>query len=174
MTTTMTQTQNDIQNPDAIDPLPAPEQYEPGTILTVRMRGHSRSPGGLDYFAPAVVLDQFDPDGQISILVWDSSAGTHYHASYPIREIANRGDGPKRQPYVTQSNIGKVLFSPAKFEDLTVAIDVILHRLSRIEKDLAGTEPAAAPVPAAAPSATPIKSPPSAGTIHPPITVNKK
>src|SRR5580658_3630749 len=81
--------------------LAEPRRFEPGTILTLRMRGHSRSPvSGQDYFAPAVVLDQFLPGGEISVLIWDSSAGTHYNASYAIRELGVRGSGNEREMYV--------------------------------------------------------------------------
>lgn len=100
--------------------LKLPPAYETGTILTIRMRGHSRSPvPGQDYFAPAVVLEQFQPDGEISCLVWDSSAGTHYNASYPVRDIGVRGEGREREMYEMQSNIGEVLFSPQRMRDLT-------------------------------------------------------
>ena len=96
--------------------LEAPREFEPGTILTLRMRGHSRSPvAGQEYFAPAVVLEQFAPGGEISVLVWDSSAGTHYNASYPIRDVSSRGTGSEREMYVVQDNIGEVLFSPREF-----------------------------------------------------------
>src|SRR5580704_7417406 len=92
--------------------LAPPVTYEPGTILTVRMRGHSRSPvPGYEYFAPAVVLEQFMPNGEISVLIWDSSAGTHYNPSYPVRELDVRGSGPERELYELQSNVGQVLFS---------------------------------------------------------------
>ena len=93
-----------------------PRRFEPGTILTLRMRGHSRSPvAGQDYFAPAVVLDQFMPGGEISVLIWDSSAGTHYNGAYAIRELGVRGQGAEREMYELQSNVGEVLFSPEAF-----------------------------------------------------------
>ena len=97
-------------------PLDPPRRFEPGTILTLRMRGHSRSPvAGQDYFAPAVVLDQFMPGGELSVLIWDSSAGTHYNASYAVRELSSRGEGNQREMYELTSNVGEVLFSPEAF-----------------------------------------------------------
>ena len=100
-----------------------PRRFEPGTILTLRMRGHSRSPvAGQDYFAPAVVLDQFRPGGEISVLIWDSSAGTHYNASYAIRELGVRGEGNQREMYELQSNVGEVLFSPEAFASAVASV----------------------------------------------------
>src|SRR5580698_2356985 len=108
----------------SLDP---PRRFEPGTILTLRMRGHSRSPvAGQDYFAPAVVLDQFMPGGEISVLIWDSSAGTHYNGSYAIRELGVRGQGSEREMYELQSNVGEVLFSPEAFA-AAVASTGLLH-----------------------------------------------
>lgn len=125
--------------------LPAPRRFEPGTILTLRMRGHSRSPvAGQDYFAPAVVLEQFMPQGEISVLIWDSSAGTHYNASYAIRELGARGAGAEREMYVLADNIGEVLFSPARFARLCELVDafdeqffVANNKSSRNTEDIA-------------------------------------
>ena len=114
MSTSNTLTQYPPLSRDAT--LAPPRRFEPGTILTLRMRGHSRSPvAGQDYFAPAVVLDQFMPGGELSVLIWDSSAGTHYNASYAVRELSSRGEGNQREMYELQSNMGDVLFSPEAF-----------------------------------------------------------
>jgi hypothetical protein len=134
-------------DPNALVPPPGPEpprRFEPGTILTLRMRGHSRSPvSGQDYFAPAVVLDQFLPGGEISVLIWDSSAGTHYNASYAIRELGVRGSGNEREMYVLTDNIGEVLFSPEAFaslcrsqDSLREAVYVMTERANRNHDDL--------------------------------------
>ena len=85
------------------------------------MPGHSRT-GGQEYFAPAVVLQQYEPNGEIDALVWDASAGNAFVHGYAIRDLGSRDtmvtdkDGnlvPGRTQYVIQSNIGQVLFSPA-------------------------------------------------------------
>jgi hypothetical protein len=127
-----------------VKPLPEPRRFEPGTILTLRMRGHSRSPvSGQEYFAPAVVLEQFMPGGEISVLIWDSSAGTHYNASYAIRELGVRGSGNEREMYVLTDNIGDVLFSPEAFaslcrsqDSLREAVYVMTGRANRNHDDL--------------------------------------
>src|SRR5437762_12146830 len=86
-------------------PLPPPQRLAVGTILTLKMRGHSRT-SGQDYYAPAIVLAQHTPNGEIEVLVWDSSAGAHFNHSYPIREVGVRGDGNEREMYVAADNIG--------------------------------------------------------------------
>jgi hypothetical protein len=115
--------------PPSLDP---PRVFEPGTILTLRMRGHTRSPNQSEYFAPAVVLEQFMPGGEISVLIWDSSAGTHYNASYPVRDLGVRGEGGSRDTYELRSNVGDVLFSPAAFASMTDGVDTLTLAYSRM------------------------------------------
>lgn len=123
--------------------LPPPMLLEQGTIVTIRMRGHTRSPGGLEYFSPAIVLAQYMPHGEIDALVWDSSAGTHFANGYQIRDLGTRGDGAEREMYEIQSNIGEILFSPQQFSEtveqsawMRGVIQGMDKRLSQIEKDL--------------------------------------
>jgi hypothetical protein len=98
-----------------------PQRLEIGSIVTLRMRGHSRTEGK-EYFAPAIVLDQHQPNGEIEALVFDPTAGTHYNPSYQIRDISSRGEGATRELYEVQSNIGQVLFSPETFEQVQQAV----------------------------------------------------
>jgi len=116
--------------PPALEP---PQQLEVGSIVTLRMRGHTRTQG-LEYFAPAVVLNQHSPNGEIEVLIWDSTAGTHYNPAYPIRDLSSRGEGPERELYVVQSNIGKVLFSPDAFALMNVVTENIMDRLAALEQ----------------------------------------
>jgi hypothetical protein len=116
--------------------LAPPRQLEIGTILTLRMRGHSRT-NGEDYYAPAVVLKQHRPNGEIEVMIWDSTAGTHYNAAYPIRDISSRGEGAGRELY-EESNIGQVLFSPVRFAE---AMDLVLdmqQEMLNLQIDVAG------------------------------------
>ena len=77
--------------------LPEPQQLPQGSIVTLRMRGHSRT-NGQEYYAPAVVLAQYaNITGDIEVLIWDSTAGTHYNAAYPVRDLSTRGDGAERR-----------------------------------------------------------------------------
>ena len=122
-----------------VKPLPPAMRLEVGSIVTLRMRGHSRT-NGQEYYAPAVVLNQYPDDlGTIEALVWDSSAGTHYNGSYPTRELGIRGDGPDRETFELQSNIGQVLFSPDQFALVILQVDELQARVARIEKKLSGT-----------------------------------
>jgi hypothetical protein len=117
-----------------ISKLPPAQRLELGSIVTIRMRGHSRSPGGLEYFAPAVVLDQYNDDyGSIDALVWDSSAGNSYAHGYHVRELGVRGEGSTRETYELQSNIGEVLFSPHEFSLALLAIGSLQNRVNTLE-----------------------------------------
>ena len=116
--------------------LAPPWQFEIGTILTLRMRGHSRT-NGEDYYAPAVVLKQHQPNGEIEVMIWDSTAGTHYNAAYPIRDISSRGEGVERELH-EESNIGQVLFSPMRFaEAVGLALDM-QREILNLQIDVAG------------------------------------
>jgi hypothetical protein len=123
--------------PPSLDP---PRVFEPGTILTLRMRGHTRSPNQSEYFAPAVVLEQFMPGGEISVLIWDSSAGTHYNGSYPVRDLGVRGEGGSRETYELRSNVGDVLFSPAAFANMTDGVDTLALAYSRMRERISALE----------------------------------
>lgn len=111
-----------------------------GTILTIRMQGHSRT-NGQEYFAPAIVLDQFDDQqGSIEALVFDATAGTHYQHSYPIRDLSTRGDGNEREVYELRSNIGNILFRPDEFLRVSHLLSDLVDRVARLEHQLPKVE----------------------------------
>lgn len=111
--------------------LAPPQRLEQGSIVTLRMRGHQRT-AGQEYFAAAVVLDQHMPNGEIEVLIWDPTAGTHYNNSYPIREVSSRGEGPEREMYEVQSNIGTILFSPEAFAQQGLRIGALLDMVETL------------------------------------------
>ena len=115
-----------LQHKHGLDRVPAPQTLETGTMVLLRMAAHSRSPNQQEYFAPAVVLAQYEPNGEIDALVWDASAGNAFVHGYAIRDLGTRDTANGREQYVIQSNIGQVLFSPAAFlnleSDVTMAI----------------------------------------------------
>jgi len=121
-------------------PLVPPRKYAVGTILTLRMAGHLRSPvPGQEYWAPAVVLEQYMPNGEISALVWDASAGSHYVASYPVRDvdarpvIQNGLATGATELYEKRSNVGDVLFAPDEFASVKDAVDTLTLAYSRLK-----------------------------------------
>lgn len=134
------QAQTDL-HPDMepVRKLPPPVVLETGTILTLRKPGHLRSPiPGQEYFAPAIVLLQYDSDGSIDALVFDASAGAHFVSAYQIREIDARTDNfNRREMFVKRSNIGEILFSPAAFKSVEDGMDTIALAHSRIRQALA-------------------------------------
>src|SRR5579864_1886035 len=115
--------------------LAPPPRLETGSIVTLRIRGHTRTQG-LEYYAPAVVLNQFIPNGEIEVLIWDSTAGTHYNPSYAIRDLSTRGDGVEREVYEVQSNIGQVLFSPEQFQALLLGFEAMDARMLKFSLDV--------------------------------------
>jgi hypothetical protein len=115
--------------------LPPPIHLEPGSIVMLRMRGHTRT-AGLEYFSPGVVINQFEPHGQIEVLIWDSTAGTHYNGAYEVRELGVRGDGADREMYVVQENIQSVLFSPERFASMAELVHDFDVRLKRLEESM--------------------------------------
>lgn len=118
-------------------------RLETGAIVTLRMRGHTHSPGGLEYFAPAVVLAQYnDPYGSIDALVWDSTAGTHMATGYHVRELGARGDGGEREMYELQSNIGEVLFSPDRFKEVIEQHYILHTQITALQKRVGALESA--------------------------------
>lgn len=128
---------NRPDNRPKVAPLAPPMRLETGAIVTLLMRGHSRSPGGLEYYAPAVVLNQYADDvGSLEVLVWDSSAGTHYNPSYPTRELSTRGDGGERETYESKSNIGEVLFSPEKFALMLQSMEQFDSELQALAREV--------------------------------------
>lgn len=157
--------------------LPPPTTLEVGTILTLRMRGHSRT-GGADYFAPAVVLEQFQPRGEITCLIWDSTSGNAFQHAYPIREVAsmdrlvddgNGGHVQKRIEYEAQSNIGQILFSPRQFENLATDLETLMQFVHRLTARVARLETAIGePAGTQGPSSTPV------ATVVPPIDLKGK
>ena len=114
----------------------APLRLEVGSIVTLRMRGHSRT-NGQEYFAPAVVLNQHMPHGEIEVLIWDPTAGTHYNPSYAIRDVSSRGEGTDHELYEVQSNIGQVLFSPDEFGQMQKGIADLQKRSLDLEQAVA-------------------------------------
>jgi hypothetical protein len=113
--------------------LPAPRTFEPGTIITVRRPGHSRSPvPGQDYYAPALVLEQYMPNGELACFIFDYTSGVQYSGSYQIREISARGDGAAREMYETQSNIGTVLFDPHAIDHLYDSVSLLIQRIHQV------------------------------------------
>jgi hypothetical protein len=131
------------ENPAARRPqLPPPLHLEVGSIVTIRMRGHSRT-NGQEYYAPCVVLNQYgNQTGDIEVLVWDPTAGTHYNPSYPTRELGTRGDGNEREIYEIQSNVRDVLFSPDQFRSMLNDVEMHEIRLRKVESILKQLEPA--------------------------------
>lgn len=93
-----------------------------GSIVMIKMRGHTKT-NGLDYYAPAMVLNQYMPEGNIEVIVWDASAGTHYNPNYPIRELGVRGDGNEREIYEISSHVQAVLFSPDEQMNMRIEIE---------------------------------------------------
>jgi len=106
--------------------LEPPQTLETGTLILLRMAAHSRSPNQQEYFAPAVVLAQYDPKGEIDALVWDASAGNAFVHGYAIRDLGTRDTQQGREQYVLQSNIGQVLFSPAAMLDLEADVTRVM------------------------------------------------
>jgi len=120
-----------LQQKHGLDRVPAPQTLETGALVLLRMAAHSRSPNQQEYFAPAVVLAQYEPNGEIDALVWDASAGNAFVHGYAIRDLGTRDTQHGREQYVIQSNIGQVLFSPAAFlnleSDVTMAISTTMQ-----------------------------------------------
>jgi hypothetical protein len=115
-----------LQQKHGLDRVPAPQQLETGTLILLRMAAHSRSPNQQEYFAPAVVLQQYEPNGEIDALVWDASAGNAFVHGYAIRDLGTRDTQQGREQYVIQSNIGQVLFSPAAMLDLEADVTRVM------------------------------------------------
>jgi len=123
----------------AIRTLELPQTLETGTLILLRMAAHSRSPNQQEYFAPAVVLAQYEPNGEIDALVWDASAGNAFVHGYAIRDIGTRDTVNGREQYVIQSNIGAVLFSPQQFDRMQQELEILsveLHQKHRAMRDL--------------------------------------
>ena len=116
----------------AIRTLEPPQTLETGTLVLLRMAAHSRSPEQREYFAPAVVLAQYEPNGEIDALVWDASAGNAFVHGYAIRDLGTRDTAAGREQYVIQSNIGQVLFSPAEFARLADEHEQSLTQIGRL------------------------------------------
>lgn len=131
---------------------PPPDQYPVGTIATLRMRGHTRTHGE-EYWAPAVILAQHEPNGEIEVLIWDSTAGTHYNPAYQIRDLeARMNERGEREMYVSRENIGDVLFNPQEFsrmlvqmDNLEAGFDLLSRRIAELEKQITA-KPVQAPV----------------------------
>ena len=171
--TVTTKVTEDFTSPSrpALEP---PQTLETGTLVLLRMAAHSRSPNQQEYFAPAVVLAQYEPNGEIDALVWDASSGNAFVHGYAIRDLGTRDTQQGREQYVIQSNIGQVLFSPQQFSDLQEVVESlvrfefdmrrsikdyfltstsVLERLSALEA--AATAPTAPTAPAAGVTAPP-------------------
>jgi TolA-binding protein len=144
--------------------LEPPQTLETGTLVLLRMAAHSRSPNQQEYFAPAVVLAQYEPNGEIDALVWDASAGNAFVHGYAIRDLGTRDTAAGREQYVIQSNIGQVLFSPQQFDRMQQELEILsmeLHQKHRAMRDLTArieSLEAAATTPAATSDAAPAAS----------------
>lgn len=112
-------------------------RFEQGTILTVRMRGHSRT-NGQEYFAPAIVLSQFEPGGELEIIIFDASSGTAYNHAFAPRDVSSRQNPAtgETEMYEVQSNIGTVLFSPGQLEDAGLMIAELGRDVAELSKRL--------------------------------------
>jgi hypothetical protein len=86
------------------------------------MRGHVRT-NGIDYYAPAIVLNQYEPNGELELFVWDSSSGNTYIPSYQIRDIGVWGDGHDRYMYELSSNVQDILFSAEEQMLMRIRLD---------------------------------------------------
>jgi hypothetical protein len=159
-------------------PLPPPARYAVGSIVTLRMRGHTRT-NGQEYWAPAVVLEQHPPTsqggGEIEVIVWDSTAGTHYNPCYPVREVSARStSGGGTELYEMQSNIGQVLFSPETFaqmaeglSELQAQVLYLSRRVSELAADIAPLKDVKVLQPVTIP-------PPAGGPVQPPVAAAPK
>jgi len=116
--------------------LPPPPHYPTGSIILIRRRGHSRT-AGQEYFAPAIVLQQFEPDGQVEVLIFDASSGVCFDSSYNVREVSSRGEGQTREMYVSQENVQSVLFDPIEFN---LALSRQRHLSNEIQKLISRSE----------------------------------
>jgi hypothetical protein len=114
--------------------LESPQTLETGSLVLLRMAAHSRSPNQQEYFAPAVVLAQYEPNGEIDALVWDASAGNAFVHGYAIRDLGTRDAAAGREQYVIQSNIGQVLFSPAAFLNLEADVTTAISRAIQVAR----------------------------------------
>ena len=132
---------------------PPPTPYPVGTIATLRMRGHTRT-NGEEYFAPAVILGQHEPNGEVEVLIWDPTAGTHYNSCYQIRDLeARMNEHGEREMYVSQENIGEILFNPQEFakmliqvDNLEAGFDLLSRRMDALEKSMPNNKPIQPPV----------------------------
>lgn len=115
---------------NVVPSLKLPLRLATGTLITIRMRGHTHSPGGQEYFAPAIVLCQYnDIYGSIDAICWDATSGSPFMSGYHTREVAARGEGSTREMYESQSNIGEILFAPQDFARA-------MQRLEQLELDI--------------------------------------
>jgi hypothetical protein len=155
-------------------------RLSPGSLVTIRMRGHSRTQGQ-EYFAPAFVLNQYHPNGEIDAVVFDTTSSVSFANAYPIRDLTVSGDGPSRRMTELQSNIGEVLFEPSHFRDQQYAVselqmfvsnlvdsnNYLKERIKYLEELIVGSnKPSADPGPAAGP-AGPAGPGPAAGPAGP-------
>jgi hypothetical protein len=116
--------------------LPPPQHLSEGTILTLRLPGHTRT-NGQEYFAPAIVLQQHEPDGQIEVIIFDPTAGTHYNYAYQIRDIGTKGQGNEREMYEIRSHIGTILFSPDRFNEMLGLVSSLKRHNEYLESQMA-------------------------------------
>lgn len=127
-TPTLTQTHLHLEN--GTGELRSPLRLALGTILTLRMRGHSRT-NGQEYFAPAIVLQQFQPGGEIAAIIMDDTSGVSINPCYAIRDLTTVGDGGQRRLVELQSNIGEILFDPNQQRDLFFSVSELQGIYSR-------------------------------------------
>ena len=110
-----------------METIQAVQRYALGTILTLRMPGHSRT-NGAEYYAPAIVLSQHPVTptgggGEIEVIIFDSTSGTSYQHAYAIRDN-------------DRSNVGEILFDPALQERLTNDWGMVAGILPNVQADV--------------------------------------
>ena len=123
-----------------VEPYPV---LEVGTMITLRMRGHSRT-DGKEYFASAIVLQQYERDGEIDAIIFDQTSGVSIVNANPIREVGarpGRAGGPMNEHYVVQSNIGAIIFNPRELSDMARELLTLSIRVRELEMLIADTVP---------------------------------
>ena len=137
----------------------AVQRYALGTILTLRMPGHSRT-NGAEYYAPAIVLSQHPVTqtggGEIEVIIFDSTSGTSYQHAYAVRELGTHEEivevpvagsdppvttpVPQRVYYEVRSNVGEVLFDPAITASVTERIEILEGMLALMRQSQLAVE----------------------------------
>jgi hypothetical protein len=118
--------------------LPPVPRYEVGTILTLWMRGHSRT-NGVDYYTPAMVLEQYN-DGSIDALVFDTTSGVSFSHAYRVREESVDNNQTPSVPFVSKDNVGAVLFDPCQMTDFMNDLAMLKNLIIDLQTRVLGLE----------------------------------